>query len=248
MFYRVSKSALFATAGIALASMGSAAMADVLVTRSSGAIAREYPRGSRLDDGQVIRLRVGDRMTVLGRNGTRQYARPGRYTIGAQLRVATTGVTTRGQNGIARTGVSRGLPGIAPISAANRTVWQMDIDQTGTFCMLASEPVSLWRSNASEAADVVVTRTADGENMTVRFAEGDFSVSWPEDLTAMSGAYVLRRGAGDTDTQVNIVGIDADATDRLALGGALIENGCEVQLEAYTANYDTAEPDQDTGG
>ena len=248
MFYRVSKSALLATAGIALASMGTAAMADVLVTRSSGAIAREYPRGARLDNGDVIRLRAGDTLTVLGRSGTRQYSRPGRYTIGATLRVASSGITTRGQNGVARTGASRGLPGIAPISAANRTVWQLDIDQAGTFCMLASEPVSLWRSNASEAADVVVTRTADGENMTVRFAEGDFSVSWPEDLTAMSGGYVFRGGEGTSGTQVEFVGIEADSTDRLALGGAVLDTGCEVQLEAYTANYDTAEPEQDNGG
>ena len=248
MFYKVSKSALFATAGIALASMGSAAMADVLVTRSSGAIAREYPRGSRLDNGDVIRLRAGDELTVLSRTGTRQYSRPGRYTIGASLRVAASGIQTRGQNRIPRTGASRGLPSLAPISAANRTVWQLDIDQPGTFCMLASEPVSLWRSNASEAVDVVVTRTADGENMTIRFAEGDFSVGWPEDLTAMSGDYVIGAPATSAGTQISIVSIETDSTDHLALGAALIENGCEVQLEAHTANYDTAEPDQDNGG
>ncbi|QLC21321.1 hypothetical protein HFP51_03445 [Parasphingopyxis sp. CP4] len=242
MFYRVSKSLMVATAGIALASMGSAAMADVLVTRSSGAIAREHPRGSRLDDGEVIRLRAGDRLTVLGRSGTRQYSRPGRYTIGARLRVATGGITTQGQNGIARTGVSRGLPSIAPISAANRTVSQMDIDQSGAFCMLEDAPVSLWRSNASQAAEVTVTRVADGAAMTVQFAAGDFSVGWPENFGATNGAYVISTEPSAT-TQITIVDVAADTSDALALGSELLSNGCEVQLEAFTANYDTAEPE-----
>ena len=46
MFFKANKSALYAIMGIALASTGSAALADVLVTRSSGSIARAFPRGS----------------------------------------------------------------------------------------------------------------------------------------------------------------------------------------------------------
>lgn len=247
MFYTGSKSVLYAAAGVALASMAAPAMADALVTNSSGAIAREYPRGTRLDDNQVIQLRAGDRLTVLTSSGTRQYSRPGRYRIGAALRVASSGVTTNGRNGVARTGVSRGVPQIAPISAANRTVWQMDINQAGAFCIADNEPVSLWRSNASEAAEVVITRTADGQSMTVRFPVGQFSHSWPDNFAAESGTYMIAAAGSDAHTHIDLLPIDVDAEDPLALGSALLSNECEVQLEAYTANYQTVEPDGSGG-
>ncbi|MEM8697200.1 MAG: hypothetical protein AAGE05_14355 [Pseudomonadota bacterium] len=223
-------------------------MADALVTRSSGAIAREYPRGTRIADNQVIRLRTGDSVTVLTRSGTRQYNRPGRYRIGAPLRTASSGVTTMGQNGVARTGVSRGIPAPAPISAANRTVWQLDIEQPGAFCTLESEPVSLWRANASQAVALVITRTADGESMTVNLPVGQFSHSWPENFAPSGGGYTIAATGDDTPAEVSFVPIDADPNDPLALGSALLSNQCEVQLEAYTANYQTVDPDEEEAG
>lgn len=236
MFFKANKSALYAIMGVALASTGSAAMADVLVTRSSGAIAREIPRGSRLGDTQTIRLSAGDRVTVLTRSGTRQFNGPGRFRVDGPLRTASGGVTTSGRNGTARTGVSRG-----PYSAMTRDAWQIDITEAGAFCVAQGQPVSLWRGNASLDADVVVTRVADDESVTVHMAEGEYSKSWPEGFAMSSGTYRVVIQGSTSHALMEFVPISVDADDSVAVGEALLTNNCNGQLEAMTANYQLAE-------
>ena len=243
MFYKASKSALYAVAGVALATMSGTAMADVLVTQSSGAIGRELPRGTRLPDDRIITLRGGDSVTVLTSNGTRRFARPGRYRVGGTTQTASRGIRTTGSRGVAMTGASRTFDGLAPISAASRSVWQIDIDQPGRFCLADSRPISLWRANASQAAAVIITQSSSGASMTVTLPEGHFSQSWPENMTAERGIYTIQITGDPLERQIEFVTIDADLTDPLSVGGALVEHGCEVQLEAVTANYEMVQPD-----
>lgn len=245
MFYKASKSALYAVAGIALASMGGTAMADVLVTQSSGAIGRELPRGTRLPDDRIITLRAGDSVTVLTSNGTRRFTEPGRYRVSGPRQVASGGLNRQGRNGIARAGISRGPNDLAPISDANRTQWQLDIDQPGTFCIAEGRPVSLWRSNASQAAAVIVTRASTGASMTVTLPAGDFSQSWPDGMEMESGIYTIQVTGDPVEREIEFVTVDGDLSDPVILGAALMENECSVQLEAMTANFETVEPDED---
>ncbi|MEO1169667.1 MAG: hypothetical protein AAFW97_13250 [Pseudomonadota bacterium] len=247
MFYKASKSALYAVAGIALASMGGTAMADVLVTQSSGAIGRELPRGTRLPDDRIITLRAGDSVTVLTSNGTRRFTEPGRYRVSGPRQVASGGLNRQGRNGIARAGISRGVPGLAPIQAANRTHWQVDIDQSGTFCIAEDRPVSLWRSNASQAAAVIITRASTGASMTVTLPEGDFSQSWPGGMAMEAGIYTIQVTGDPVERQLEFVTVEGDVSDPIVLGSALMEHECNVQLEAMTANFETVEPGEDGG-
>lgn len=240
MFYKVNKSALYAIMGVALASTGSAALADVLVTRSTGSIAREIPRGSRLGDTQIIRLSAGDRVTVLTSSGTRQFNGPGRYRINGPLRTSAGTITTSGRNGTARTGASRTGNSGTPMSELVRTEWQVDITETGAFCVAEGQSVSLWRSNASTNAQVTVTRVADSVSMTVPMAEGEYSHGWPENFVATGGTYMIETDGSPAHAHLEFVPITIDIDDPVALGEALLSNECDGQLEAMTANPQVA--------
>lgn len=234
MFFKANKSALYAVMGIALAATGSAALADVLVTRSSGSIAREFPRGSRLGDTQTLRLSAGDRVTVLTSSGTRQFNGPGRFRVDGPLRTAAGGVTTSGRNGTARTGVSRGPNMLV------RTPWQVNIIESGAFCVVDGQPVELWRGNASIDAEVVVTRVADGESMTVSMAMGEHSAAWPAGLALTGGTYTVVIDGSTAHAHMEFVPVDVEADDAVAVGGAFLSNECDGQLEAMTVNPQTA--------
>ncbi|MCA1749272.1 MAG: hypothetical protein LC634_06980, partial [Sphingomonadales bacterium] len=81
MFCKANRFGVLLLAGAAMASVSTAAIADVLVTRSIGAAAREYPRGTRLADDAVLTITRGDSVTVLTSNGTRQFRTPGRWRV-----------------------------------------------------------------------------------------------------------------------------------------------------------------------
>lgn len=235
MFFKANKSALYAIMGIALASTGSAALADVLVTRSSGAIAREIPRGTRLGDSATLRLSAGDQLTVLTSNGTRQFNGPGRFRVDGPVRVASGSITTSGLNGTARTGASRGDP-----SAFNRTPWQVNITESGPYCVVAGQPLELWRGNATIDAEVVITRASDGESTTITMAVGEHSASWPNNFSATGGTYAVVIEGSTSHANVEFVPVNVDVDDDVAVGAAFLSNECNGQLIAMTEQRDYA--------
>lgn len=236
MFFKANKSALYAIMGVALASTGSAALADVLVTRSSGAIAREIPRGTRLGDNATLRLSANDRVTVLTGSGTRQFNGPGRFRVDGPVRVASGSITTTGRNGTARTGASRG----DPTDAMMRTPWQLNIIESGPFCVVDGQAPDLWRGNASIDADVVITRVADGESMTINMPQGEFSQSWPEGLAVTGGTYMVVIQGSTAHAHMEFIPVTVDTEDAVAVGDALISNECDGQLDALTVRPEVA--------
>lgn len=62
----------------------SAALADVLVLRSSGPTATQYRAGSRIADGVRVRLQGGDRLLVLDGRSTRSIFGPATYVAGSR--------------------------------------------------------------------------------------------------------------------------------------------------------------------
>ncbi len=235
MCYKPSKSLAYAMMGLALAATSGAALADVLVTYSSGAAARAYPRGARLDDNAQIVLGRNDRVTVLTSGGTRQYRGPGTYSASGPRQIASSLAARGSASARARTGVSRGdlaTDGTTPA----RDVWQLDIGQTGLFCYLPGQPVTLWRADAQSPSAMTIT----GENSaTVSFAANQWTQSWPTTLTASSGSeYRISWPGGAAPTQVKFVELTAEADDTVDIGAELLANGCERQLEALMAQAD----------
>ncbi|MBC2778035.1 hypothetical protein [Parasphingopyxis marina] len=232
MFYKANKALIYATMGLSVASMGSAAMADVLVTRSSGAAARQYPRGTRLDDNQVIVLGAGDSITILTSRGTRQYSRPGRYPLSGPRLAASNGVGFT--NAIARTGVSRtGEPVSTPAT------WQIEIGMSGPFCIAQGQPVSFWRYDTEGAASYTVTRLVDSSSATVAFSAGENQSAWPSSFVPHNGTYRVEGPGGYNAQEIVITSLAVDLTDPVAVGAALLENGCDEQLSAFATENES---------
>ncbi len=231
MFCKVNRPIMYGIAAAALATTSTAAMADVLVTRSSGSAAREYPRGTRLADDHVLVLRSGDRVTVLRRTGTRVFNGPGRFVASGGRTVASMTLGGSGARSTIRAGVSRGTPEAEEVEPAPvRNVWQVDVEQSGPFCTLAGQSVSLWRNSAAEPADVVITRTSDGESVTVSFTAEQHAHVWPEQFGTDGGGYTIS-GVGQ-GAQVAMMRLEVPANDAVAVGAALLENDCGPQLDA----------------
>jgi len=130
-----------------LATTSAAAAANVIVVRSSGPA---YPAGRSLPDNVRLTLRAGDAVIVLGAGGTRTFRGPGTFSPGAAVQAGTqTAAAADGRR--ARIGAVRSA-GIVPHSP---TIWNVDVNQGGTFCLARANEVMLWRADASEQ---IVTR------------------------------------------------------------------------------------------
>jgi hypothetical protein len=230
MFFKANKTVIYATIGLALASMGSAAVADVLVTRSSGAAARQYPRGTRLGDDQVIVLGRGDSVTILTSRGTRRYSQPGRYPVdGPRLRASNSVGVTSGSRGIARTGVSRTGTSLVPPP----TAWQIDIDASGPFCIAEGQSVSFWRYSVDDSKTYTLTRLADNSSVTIAFGGGQRLSAWPSGFVPHNGTYRIEAADGSSSQEIVLTSLAVDLNDEVAVGQALLENGCDGQLDTF---------------
>lgn len=253
MFYKASKLSRVALAAIALAATSGTAAADVLVAQSSGAAARTYPRGTRLADDASIVLGRGDRVSVLTPRGMQRFEGPGRFRVGGARQLASSALASgRRSQSVARTGVSRGRP---PARAGEtvpvdhpmyRKVWQVNVAETGPFCYVAGQPVSLWRADAEAPATLTLTRGADRTSRTIEFAENQWAHEWPADFAAEAGAeYLLSWAGAEAPVRVIFQPLATDATDQVAVGAALLESGCEAQLDALV---DRATREQEAAG
>ena len=242
MFYRKSKAAIYALAGISLASLGSAALADVLVTQSAGAVARQHPRGTRIADNTSIVLGTGDSLTVLTGDGMRRYRGPGRYRIGGARQLAGSALAGSTSRGVARTGVSRGelprLTGeIPPDHPMYRKVWQVDIGHSGPFCLVEGQSATLWREDAEAPLDVTLERVPGGTSHALHFDAGQWAIEWPNAIAGEAGAeYRISWPGAEQPTTVTFAPLAVEATDQVAVGAALYESGCHGQLDALVAH------------
>ncbi len=247
MFYKVNKAAVYATLGISLAAMSGTAFADALVNNSAGAAAREYPRGTRLADNAVITLGRGDTVTVLTSSGTRRFDRPGRHSLSGSRQLASnTAGTVSGSRGRARTGAVRSGEGAAAATYPDRGVWQVNVEHSGTFCYLPSQPIALWRESADSARDITITRVSDQQSATVRFDAQQAAKDWPASLPAQSGAeYEISEPNDIVSRRVTFNSLAADPQDVIAVGAALMDRDCAEQLDALVSGEATESSAED---
>ena len=234
MFFKGNRIGVLLVAGCAMASIGSMAAADVLVTQSSGEAARQYPRGTRLPDSATITIGRGSSVTVLTTTGTRSFRTPGSHRVDGQ-RVLAGGNLGRGSSsGLARTGVSRGVNNVEQIP--QRTVWQVDYDETGSICFLPDHPVSVRRGSAGAPQAITITRKTDGASRTLNFGESEWSKPWPDDFSMSSGSeYSMSYAGAITPADITFLPLSIATGDPVALGEALLGNGCSDQFDAMVA-------------
>lgn len=202
----------------AAAIAGPAMAAKQIVVRSSGPSAKAYPVGKALDEGAQLSLRAGDSLTVLGPAKARVLKGPGSFKLAA---VAETSPYSRRSRFSARRGPP--LP---------RGPWAIDVGQSGTVCVAAKQPLSLWRSSGDSESTVTITGKS-GQAVTLNWAAGEQSLRWPDQMPLTDGlAYRVQLAGQTVPSEWTIRTVGSLAMDRSATAEAFLGRGCGAQLDA----------------
>lgn len=210
-----------------LLATASAAMADILVVRSSGPSAKSYPPGRRLPESARLVLRAGDQLIVLDGRGTRVIRGPGAFTAGAPAvgRVASAAPAVDRR---ARIGAVRGLDTgeLRPPS-----IWHVDVARSSNVCVADPARVTLWRADAAGAATLTIAGHG-GRSKQLGWQPGSTTLAWPSDLPVAEGAEYRLSGSGEPAT-IRFRTIPPRSAGLEDMAQTLIRNQCDAQLDLF---------------
>lgn len=208
------------------------------VVKSSGPSAAQYPVGKKLKDTDRIVLKAGDKVTVLTSKGTRVISGAGTHVVGARgaANSAKFALLTRQKSARrVRTGAVRGGEG----TATNPSIWNVDVTQSGPFCLADSGIVRLWRPDKEGVATYSIAKPT-GTTVNVLFDDGDADAPWDTNQMPLASdtEFTIRGPGGVPETKVSfaMIEFDADASDAEMLAETFIENGCMGQLELLSSS------------
>lgn len=219
------------------------AAADVLILRSVGPSARNYPPGRRVPDSASFTLRPGDSVVVLAGGGTRTFRGPGTFSATGAARAGGTAQSQVRRN----TGAVRGS-GDSPVRRPS-DVWHVDVTQSGRACVPAGLRPTLWRPSSDRAVRLTITPQT-GASQTVSWSQGQATLDWPAAIPIVDGAsYQLSwtGGAGPTRlTARTLTGLPVNNVEAVAT--ALVANQCRGQLDVLIATRELQDAAPASGG
>lgn len=209
-----------------------ASSAAVLVVRSSGPSARNFPPGKSLDDNARINLQANDMLVVLDARGTRTLKGPGAFTPGGPAKASGTmssiGAVTGSSRGRARVGAVRSVG----MSAPKPNIWQVDVSKSATMCVAGSGGLTLWRGDASRPVTMTVSGGRPNVSRQLQWSAGQSTLGWPSDLPVSDGAdYRLSWAGAAAPSRVQFRTLQAKPTALEDIASTLIRNGCTAQLD-----------------
>tara|TARA_R100001244_G_scaffold39766_7_gene35891 strand:+ start:4761 stop:5561 length:801 start_codon:yes stop_codon:yes gene_type:complete len=242
--------------GVALLfGVGSTAMAQNMVVRSTGPSASSYPAGKKMANDAKVTLKAQDQVTILTKSGTRVLKGPGTYSLaqGSGSASSATGrlssfINNRGSSR-ARTGAVRSAVSTAVVTPSNPNLWFLDVTKGGKFCVADADALVLWRPDYTGSATASIVEPSDGNVTEIAWRKGSALKAWPKAvLPVTDGAnYRLLGSSVSQSVEVKFVVLQNPPTDLDDAASVLIENGCESQLdllvETVNANSGGA-PDQ----
>lgn len=206
-----------------------AASADILVVRSSGPSAKNFPPGKSLPETGRITLQANDKLVVLDGRGTRELKGPGTFTPSGPAQAAS---RTAALSGIgtpqrrARIGAVRSVGVNQP---KNPNIWRIDIAKSSNVCLADPANVVLWRGDASRP--VTLTVSGKGASKAVPWPAGESLLAWPDDLPISDGAdYRLSWGAPG-QTSLKFKPLPSKPVGLEEMASSLIRNDCQAQLD-----------------
>jgi hypothetical protein len=226
----IARAALVAGAALALAP---AVAEAAIVVASSGPSATAYPVGRKLDDkGQVV-LKAGDTVTVLDGKGTRVLRGAGTFAVSATggaaaAKNSTFAVLTMQRSAQrVRTGAVR--TGVGSEPAASPNLWFVDLSKPGKRCLVAGQPVRLWRLDTGLAASYAAK--LDGVAVApVAFPAGAMIAAWDAAKRPLKDGSVLELTQGGATASFTFAVLPTAPADAEAMAATLIEKGCTAQL------------------
>lgn len=226
------------TAGI----VATAAQAGVVIA-SSGPSAAQFPKGKKLADTDRITLKDGDSVTILDAAGTRVLSGAGTHRVGARGsdKRSTFAVLTRQRAAQrVRTGAVRAGETAGPILSPN--LWYVDVSKSGKVCVADPAAVQLWRPGTEGNSTYEIASAQSPEHMHVLFEDGATTAPWSAgQLPLNEGAtFAITGPGGSPRSDVTVTLLDAPPDDPEALAAALMEKGCQVQLDLLAATMMTS--------
>lgn len=207
-----------------LAITAAPATAAVLVVRSSGPSAAQYPPGRSLPDNAQIRLQANDEVVLLSAGGTHSFRGPGSFSPAqaAGPRIANA------SNSRARVGAVRSA-GIDP-NMPQPSIWQIDVSQSGTACLTAAAGATLWRPDSGRAARLSIRGPSGSQQ--VNWPAGQATMAWPARMPlANNTEYQISQAGSPVPTTVRVKLVGAVSGDLTAVAQTLIRNQCTEQLD-----------------
>ena len=215
----LARTAFKAAAATALVVAPAALTATPLVVRSAGPSAKSYPPGRAVGENMPVVLKAGDVVTVLAPSGARTLRGPGTFKVAG-------GGTAPAFNARARFSAMRG-PEVPPSPG----LWDVDVSKSGNVCLSDPGRVVLWRPAAGSQGTLQVI-PAVGAGQPVEWPAGRLVQRWPQQLPIADGAeYSLKWAEAGQPTRLKFKTLAAVGDDPTAVAKALIENGCQAQLD-----------------
>ena len=217
----------FAGAAVAVL-ISTGASAAVVVVRSLGPSAKAYPPGKTLPETAKITLQGGDVVTVIGPGSAKTLRGPGNFDAKQMSLASAAG--QRGRFGALRAGEVAHSP----------SIWDVDVTQSGKFCVATPPRLELWRPD-SDGAGKITIHSADGKTQDLNWAAGKASASWPGALPVTTGAEYRIDGPNEGDnSSLSFVTVPSAPSDLVSTAQLLIENGCQNQLDLLVAGASKA--------
>jgi len=237
-----------ALGAILLVGVSGAALAQNMVVRSTGPSAKSYPAGKKLANNAKLTLKKLDRVTVLGKGGTRVLKGPGTFSLGQTARTKSSSSTrlasfinNRGSSR-ARTGAVRSA-GVtaAPASPKNPNLWYLDVTKGGKFCVANAKALVLWRPDYTGSATASIVEPGNGAVTEVAWRKGNPLKSWPKaEAPITDGAsYRLIGSNVEKSVEINFVMLSEAPQNLDEAATVLIANGCQSQLDLLVETLDT---------
>lgn len=211
--------------GAVLMSAAASASAAVVVVRSSGPSATQYPTGKSLAESARLVLRPGDTVVLLDGKGSRTLRGPGTFAAAAagkgQSAASFTALMASANGRRGRVGAVRPPP-------QPRQMWQASADMSETFCYVQPGGVLIRRENIAEPRTITVRDLGSGKSAEVKFGAAQQIAVWPAAVPISNGGRYKVGNAESTMKQI------PGANGFAELGSALIANGCSTQLDVLT--------------
>ncbi len=224
-------------AAVAALTLGVPGLAQAaIVVASSGPSAAAFQVGRKLPDNASVTLRTGDTVTILDSHGTRVLRGGGTFAIAPGAAAPDKGstfaaLTMQRAASRVRTGAVRAGLGSQPPASPN--LWFVDLTKSGRRCVVAGQPVRLWRLATDKAAAFTVAPAATAKpGFTVSFPVGAMVAPWDTAALPLSdgGMYSVAQ-ANEPVAKLEFAVLPSQPADPEALAAALVEKGCMTQLD-----------------
>ena len=223
-----------------------AAIAQNMVVRASGPSAASFPAGKKFGNSDRITLKKLDKVTILGKSGTRVLKGPGTFSLSAK-RARTTNtarlasfINNRSSSRV-RTGAVRSAGAAAATATpTNPNLWYLDVTKGGRFCVADPATLVLWRPDYTGSATASIVEPGSGNVSEVEWRTGNPLKSWPSATAPLtSGAkYQLIGSNVEQSVEVDFVMLDNMPGSLDEAASALIANGCDSQLDLLVDTMD----------